>query len=179
MKPIPLIALSFLLLAACRKTEKTPPDLSDGTSSTDKALLAAVFSTEPKGPAKAIKEVKSSAKPGDEVVLTGRIMGNLKPFVDGRAAFMVADPSILTACSDHPGDECATPWDACCDSPEDKKKAIATIQIVDSDGRVLKQSVEGSGGLAPLDSVTVRGTVAKGSEGDVLIVNATAIRATK
>ncbi len=103
-------------------------------------------------------------------------MGNVKPFVEGRAAFILADPSLITACSDNPGDECDTPWDACCDTSEDKKKAIATIQIVNTDGRVLKQGIEGTGGLVNLATVTVSGKVAEGSAGDVLIVNANALR---
>ena len=174
MKPIHLLSATVLLLAACRETQTTATP-SSNASSAEKALLETVLRTAPKGEAKAIKEVKATAKPGDEVTLTGRIMGNIKPFVEGRAAFIVADPSIITACSDKPGDECETPWDACCDTPEDKRKAIATIQIVNPEGRVLKQGIEGRGGLAKLATVTVSGKVAEGSSGDVLIVNATAI----
>jgi hypothetical protein len=86
---------------------------------------------------------------------------------------------VLTACSDTPGDECETPWDNCCDSPEDKKRGTATIQIVDADGRVLKEPVEGVGGLANLATITVTGTVADGSSADLLIINAKAIRTGK
>ncbi len=103
----------------------------------------------PAGAPKAI-----AAKPGDEITLSGRIMGNATP-----------------------GDDCETPWDSCCDSPEDKKRGIATIQIVDAGGRVLKEPVEGVGGLEKLATVTVTGKVAKGSSPDLLMVNATAIRA--
>jgi len=174
MKPIHLLSATILLLAACKES-KTTAIPSNNASSENKALLETVLGTAPKGEAMAIKDVKANAKPGDEVTLTGRIMGNVKPFVEGRAAFILADPSIITACSDNPGDGCKTPWDACCDTPEDKKKAIATIQIVNPDGRVLKQGLEGTGGLAKLATVTVSGKVADGSEGDVLIVNATAI----
>jgi hypothetical protein len=176
MKPIHLLSATILLLAACKETQTTATPSGDA-SSADKALIETVLKTAPKGEAKPIKDVKATARPGDEVTLTGRIMGNVKPFVEGRAAFIVADSSIITACSDKPGDECETPWDACCDSPEDKKKAIATIQIVNAEGRVLKQGVEGTGGLANLATVNVSGQVADGSGGDVLIVNANAIRA--
>lgn len=86
---------------------------------------------------------------------------------------------LITACSDKPGDACETPWDACRDIPEDKKKAIATIQIVNAEGRVLKQGLEGTGGIANLATLIVSGEVAEGSAGDVLIVNATAIRTVK
>ena len=82
---------------------------------------------------------------------------------------------MLTACNEVPGDECESPWDACCDSPEDKKRATATIQIVDANGRVLKEPIEGVGGLQNLSKVTVTGKVAEGSSADLLIVNASAI----
>jgi hypothetical protein len=96
-------------------------------------------------------------------------------FVDGRAAFILGDPDVLTACNEVPGDECETPWDVCCESPEDKKRATATIQIVGADGRVLKEPLEGVGGLKNLAKVTVSGKVAEGSSADLLIINATAI----
>jgi hypothetical protein len=176
MKPIHLLSATVLFLAACKESQPTANTSPGESPSAEKTLMEQVLKTAPQGEAKAIKEVKASAKPGDEVTLTGRIMGNVKPFVEGRAAFMLADPSLITACSDNPGDECETPWDACCDSPEDKKKAIATIQIVNAEGRVLKQGIEGTGGLANLATVTVSGKVADGSAGDVLIVNATALR---
>ena len=179
MKPIHLLSATVLFLAACKESQPAASAASGETSSADKALMEQVLNTTPQGEAKAIKDVKASAKPGDEVTLTGRIMGNVKPFVEGRAAFILADPSLITACSDKSGDKCETPWDSCCDSSEDKKKAIATIQIVNADGRVLKQGIEGNGGLANLATVTVNGKVAEGSAGDVLIVNATAINAGK
>jgi len=175
MKPIHLLTATVLLVVACKESPKTSNAATGEASSADRKLLETVLNTAPQGEAKAIGETKTTAKPGDEVTLTGRIMGNVKPFVEGRAAFILADPTIITACSDNPGDECSTPWDACCDSPEDKKKAIATIQIVNADGRVLKQGVDGTGGLANLATVTVSGKVADGSGGDVLIVNASAI----
>ena len=106
-------------------------------------------------------------------------MGNEKPFVDGRSAFILGDPEVLTPCNEDPADKCKTPWDACCDSPEDKKRGIATIQIVGADGRVLKEPVEGVGGLENLATVTVTGKVADGSSADALIINAQAVRSSK
>ena len=84
---------------------------------------------------------------------------------------------MLTPCNEDPADKCTTPWDNCCDSPEDKKRGIATIQVVGADGRVLKEAVEGIGGLKNLATVTVTGKVAEGSSSDLLIVSAVAIRA--
>lgn len=175
MKPIRLLALPlFLLLATCKPAAEAP---GAGAVAAPAGVLGRVVGTAPSGEARSIGEVKASAKPGEEVTLKGRVMGNLKPFVDGRAAFILADPAVIAACSDNPSDQCETPWDSCCHTPEEKKKAIVTIQVVGDDGRVLKQGIEGVGGVAKLATLTVTGKVAEGSQGDTLIINATAIQA--
>ncbi len=171
-----LCIVPLIFLAACKeKPANTPATPVVETS----AALSAVFATPPAAESQAIHLVRSTAKAGDEITVSGRIMGHAQPFVEGRAAFILGDPAVLTACSDTPGDNCETPWDTCCDSPEDKKRGIATIQIVGGDGRVLKESLEGMGGLQKLATVTVTGKVADGSSADLLIVNAHAIQAGK
>ena len=172
-RPICLLIASALLFVSCG--EKSPQSTADVSVNKPSPALAAVFAASPTGEAKSIVAIRSTAKPGDEITVSGRIMGAVKPFVNGRAAFILGDPEVLTACNEVPGDECETPWDACCDSPEDKKRATATIQIVDTDGRVLKEPIEGVGGLQNLSRVTVSGKVAEGSSSDLLIVNASAI----
>jgi hypothetical protein len=168
-----LLLASAVLLVSCDK--KSAPPAADVSTSEPSPALAAVLATSPAGEAKSIVAIRSTAKPGDEITVSGQIMGSKKPFVDGRAAFILGDPDVLTPCNEVPGDECETPWDACCDSPEDKKRATATIQIVGVDGRVLKEPIEGVGGLKNLAKVTVSGKVAEGSSADLLIVNASAL----
>ncbi len=167
-----LIASAVLLVSCGEKSSQATVEVSVSEPS---PALAAVLAAPPTGQAKSIVVVRSTAKPGDEITVSGRIMGAVKPFVDGRAAFILGDPEVLTACNEVPGDECETPWDACCDSPEDKKRATATIQVVGADGRVLKEPIEGVGGLQNLAKVTVTGKVAEGSSADLLILNASAI----
>jgi hypothetical protein len=170
------LILSAAFFASCEKKETaatTPAVVAPS------AALSAVLATPPTGEAKPIHLIRTTAKPGDEITVSGKIMGNEKPFVDGRSAFILGDTEVLTACNEDPADKCSTPWDVCCDSPEDKKRGIATIQVVGADGRVLKESLEGVGGLAKLAAVTVSGKVAEGSSPDLLIVTATAIRAGK
>lgn len=176
MNPVRLLFAILLLLPACRKTPTPSAPAHVELPPGHREVLDAVFNTIPEGEVKAIQEVKQTARPGDKVTFSGRIMGNAEPFVQGRAAFILADPSILTACSDKPGDLCETPWDTCCDTPKDKLRAIATIQIVDAADQIIKQGLEGTAGLAKLSEVTVSGTVAPGSAGDVLIIHASAIQ---
>lgn len=174
MKTTCILIASIAFLASCKeKTATTMTAPAKGPS----AALSAVLAAPPQGEPKAIAALRSTAKPGDEITLSGKIMGNAKPFVDGRAVFILGDPDVLTACNETPGDNCETPWDCCCDSPEDKKRGTATIQVVGADGRVLKEPVEGVGGLKNLATVTVTGKVAEGSSAELMLVNATAIRA--
>jgi hypothetical protein len=169
-----LLIASTILLASCGKQEtQTTAEVSVSAPS---PALAAVLAASPTGEATSIAAIRSTAKPGDEITISGKIMGSAEPFVDGRAAFILGDPTVLTPCNENPDDQCATPWDNCCDSKEDKKRGTATIQILDADGRVLKESAEGVGGLEKLSKITVTGQVAGGSSQEMLIVNATAIR---
>ena len=171
-----IIIASVCLLASCKEQSRQTTAQATVKSS---AALSEVLAKTPAANPQAIHTIRKSAKPGDEITLSGRIMGNDKPFVDGRAVFILGDPELLTPCNELPGDTCETPWDVCCETPEDKKAGTATIQIVGSDGRVLKEGIEGVGGLVTLAHVTVTGTVAEGSSADLLLVNASAIRAGK
>ena len=176
MKTVFVALATAALLASCEnKDVSTTAPPASGPS----AALSAVLAAAPTGEPKPIHLIRTTAKPGDEITVSGKIMGNEKPFVDGRSAFILGDPAVLTACNADPADKCTTPWDVCCESPEDKKRGIATIQITGADGRVLKESVEGVSGLINLATVTVSGKVAEGSSVDVLIINAQAIRSGK
>ncbi len=172
-----ILAIAAALLVSCKEKEAasaTPP-----AAASPSAELSKVLATEPKGEAAAIHTARTSAKPGDEITISGKIMGSDSPFVSGRAAFILGDPELLTPCNEIPGDKCDTPWDVCCEPSDEKKAGIATIQIVGADGRVLKEGLEGAGGLEKLAAVTVTGKVAEGSTADALVVNATAIKAGK
>jgi len=175
MKPIHIAIAATCLLASCGKNEtaelSNPAEIAAPSSELQSVLAAA-----PSGEARDIHLVRKTVKPGDEITIGGKIMGNEKPFIDGRAAFTLGDPTILTSCDEVPGDSCETPWDNCCDSKEQKLEGLATVQIVDSNGRVLKEGLEGVGGLANLAKVTVSGRVAEGSSPESLVVNATAIK---
>ena len=174
---IHLAPLCALLLAGCGDPESAAAPAAGGAQ--DTSSLDAVCVAEAPSGARAIHTARTAAKPGDELVLSGLVMGTAEPFVAGRAAFVLGDPEKLTPCNQRPDDECETPWDACCDSKEDKMAGTATIQVLGADGRVLKQGIEGVGGLGKLSKVVVKGTVAEGSSADALVLNATAIHVTK
>ena len=176
MKTIVALA-ALLVLASCESKKEAVANAT--AAQPPSAELSKILGTAPSGTPQAIHKVRGTAKPGETITLSGKIMGSVSPFVAGRAAFILGDPEILTPCNEMPGDNCETPWDACCDTPEEKKQGIATIQVVDAQGRALKEPLEGVGGLEKLAKVTITGTVAKESSADVLLVNATAIQAGK
>ncbi|MCH7229081.1 hypothetical protein [Haloferula sp. A504] len=174
MKKMKYTAL-FLAAFAAASCEKSSTVDVDPPETGPSAALTAVIEAAPDGEASPIHMARQTIQPGDKVTVSGQVMGNEHPFVEGRAAFILGDPAVLTPCNEKPDDGCETPWDACCDTPEDKKRGTATIQIVDADGRVLKESIEGVGGIGNLAKLIVSGTVAEGSSTDALVINASAI----
>ncbi len=165
-------ALAVFALNSCKESETTATNLT----TTPAADFGKYFTEEELADAQDIHIARTSVKPGDEITLKGEAMGRGKVFVDGRASFILGDPTKLTTCDKIPGDSCETPWDACCDSSELKRVGIASIQIVDEDGRVLDGDLKGQNGLKELSQVTVTGTVAENSTEENLVVNATKIR---
>ncbi len=170
-----ILTALFISLTSC---EKPKPETAAEATAPAVAIDSWFTNTAPANPS-AIQLVRQSAKPGDTITLTGKIIGREKPFVDDRAAFILGDATVLTPCNEIPGDACTTPWDVCCESAEDKLANTATIQLVDEKGRVLKQGLKGVQGLTELSELTLVGTVAPSSSPEALIVNATAIHITR
>ena len=175
MKTIYLLTLAFAAFAAtsCEKTETAAVE----TTTPDPAFEA-YFTDETIADAKPIHVARTTAAPGDEIALSGRIMGREKVFVDGRASFILGDPEKLTPCNERPGDKCETPWDACCDN-EMKPVGLASIQILGEDGRVLSGTLKGTKGIRELSTVTVSGTVDQSSTEENLVINAAKIHVEK
>lgn len=127
--------------------------------------------------ARGVKDVKASAKEGDEVVIRGRIGGSRAPFVDGRAMMTLVDLDGVTSCAamEMGGDGCETPWDYCCEPAEVLVPHTATVQVVGPDARPLAVDIRKLEGLEPLKVVVVKGVVGPRPDPAVLIVNATGI----
>jgi hypothetical protein len=173
MKPTYLILAASCLLSSCKEEAASVTTRSNHKPS---ETLQTVLAAKPRGDPQPIHIARTTARPGAEITLSGRIFGSANPFVKQRAVFTLGDPTLLTACNEMPGDTCKTPWDACCDSKEDKKVALATVQIIGDDGRILKEDLEGLSGLGKLKYLTVSGKVAENSTADSLIINASAIQ---
>ena len=123
------LAAVVALAAGCGPTAGTPntPKTAEraaavqGPSAEGKKLMLA---DEPAG-AKGVIDIRKAAKDGDEVVVAGQVGGSTKPFTEGRAAFVIVDPSLK------PSDGCDSPWDFCEYPNKDVKAARLSVKFVD------------------------------------------------
>jgi hypothetical protein len=122
---------------------------------------------EPTG-AKEVIAVRSDAADGDQVVVVGRIGGDVNPWVEGRAAFSLVDNSIR-ACSDIPGDACPTPWDYCCETDKLKTGKIL-VKFMDGGGQLIASDARGLLGVGELDTVVIEGKVQKSEDGNAVLL---------
>jgi hypothetical protein len=170
MKLTSILACGLIFgLVSCseKPTEQTPETTQQEASGLQNLLL----DTAPEG-AVTINALRTSAKVGDSVAFSGKLIGGDPVLIDSRAIMTLGDPAKLTSC-DLMGedDHCQTPWDVCCDDSDDIKQNIVTVQAVDADGRPLKEGFRGLGGIEELSQVVVLGTVAEGSSDENMIVN--------
>jgi hypothetical protein len=136
--------------------------------------FAEVFlETAPEGAIPVI-EARGKATPGETMTVTGKVAGVMNPFTEGFASVVLADEKMET-CDLIPGDQCVTPWDACCAAPEDVKSQRMTIQILGDDGMPVAESLKGVRGLKEMDSLVVTGTVNENSNAGNLILDVTGL----
>ncbi|MSR63369.1 MAG: hypothetical protein EXS08_13080 [Planctomycetes bacterium] len=153
-------SLVLVLLSACggSSAPATPP------SDVPERLYLASAPPSPQ----AVGMVVAAAKDGDEIVVTGRVGGAQKVFVDGYAAFTIIDAAI-PACGEGKMDECKTPWDYCCNAPEVLAKNGLSVELM-ADGQPLRANARGFHGLDHLSTVVVTGKVARDSAGNVRVL---------
>ncbi len=165
------LTTGLLLTSACKKDEAAPAAVAQ-TSATP--LPSSLFVNEAPPNARAVGELKADAQATGEVVVFGRIGGRAEPFVDGMAAFILADRS-MKQCNELHGDTCKKPWDYCCEPRESLAAKTATIQIVDAHGTPLRTAAQGQHGLTPMAEVTIAGTILPRPDTSVLVINASKI----
>jgi hypothetical protein len=161
------VGLALGLAVGCNEATK-PADKSTAApvSEADKAKY--LLAEEPAG-AKAVLAARQEAKDGDDVVIVGRIGGEAKPWVEGKAAFWIVDAS-LKSCKDNPGDKCETPWDYCCEPKEQLRQAMATVKIVDEQGKTVAADARQLLGVKELQTVVVRGQAKRDENGNLTVL---------
>lgn len=108
--------------------------------------------------------VRKSAKDGDEVVVVGRVGGSAKPFVDGRAMFLLVDPSLK------PTVECDCPWDYCEYDPKEVAAARLGVKFVGADGKTIRHGAREMFGIKELSTVVVTGKLSRDEKDNVTVL---------
>ena len=133
-----------------------------------------IASAQPTGEAQDVVTARKTAKDGEPITLRGTVAGSADPLADNRAMLTLLDSSIKT-CNELPDDSCKTPWDACCEPANVLAASTASVQVTGADGKPLKTTLEGVGGIKPLSKLVVAGTARKPADGETLQVDATQI----
>lgn len=133
-----------------------------------------IATTQPAGNVQDVAAARKSVKDGDPILLRGKVAGSVDPLADNRAILTLLDTGVQT-CDTMPGDTCKTPWDACCEPSDVLAASSATVQVNGPDGKPLKATLEGAGGIQPLKQLVVSGVAKKPAGSDTLVVEASEI----
>jgi hypothetical protein len=120
-----------------------------------------VLNAEPGG-ALDVLDVRENAKDGQQVVVLGRIGGGIKPWFDGRAAFLVTDERVQGCEDGHCGAECA----ACA---RELAEASTMVKFLDANQKVVTVDARELLGLKEQQVVVVRGTANRDASGNLSI----------
>jgi len=119
--------------------------------------------TEPAG-VKGVIAIRKEAKDGDEVIVAGQVGGSTKPFTEGRAGFLIVDPSLK------PTAECESPWDFCEYPTKEVAAARLSVKFVDADGKTIGTGARELFGIAELSQVVVKGKVHRDDKDNIVVV---------
>lgn len=153
----------FCCFAGCDSNGKSDPSTENTTVSTsvNKTYL---LTEEPESPMP-VGQARQATTDQQDVTIIGNIGGSTKPFIDGIAAFTIVDTAIQS-CAEEEG--CPTPWDYCC-TQDQVKNNIATIKIVDPQGKPVTQSAKELLGVSELNTVIVQGTAERDEQGNLTV----------
>jgi hypothetical protein len=126
-----------------------------------------LLATEP-ADAKGVIQLREQSKDGDAIVVVGRVGGSKEPYVKGRAAFTIVDPSYQSC--DERGESCETPWDYCHATKDEMTRATALVKVVDAQGKTLAHDVQDLLGIKPLQTVVVQGRAKRDDNGNLTVL---------
>lgn len=162
------LATAVTLAAGCGPNGD--PTSGTGNRPKVKADLAAqtegkqyLLASEPAG-IKGVIDLRKNAKDGDEVVVAGQVGGSTKPFTEGRASFLIVDPSLKYTKG------CDTPWDFCELPKKEVAAARLSVKFVDQGGKTLQAGARELFGIKELSCVVVKGKFSRDDKDNVVVV---------
>ena len=139
---------------------------ADSSATAQPTVSATEFqlTSEPAG-ALEVLDAKGQAKDGEAIIVVGRLGGGVKPWIDGRAAFLLVDTRILPSCNEN--DDCE---DGCPDCAKEMTGASTMVKFLGEDGKVLPIDARDLLGLKEEQTVVIQGLVSRDKTGNVSII---------
>lgn len=151
------VALLAVVSTGCGRSSSAAPTASIPQG--QQYLLTA----EPTG-AVGVLQAKENATDGEQLLLVGRIGGGQKPWIDGRAAFLLVDDGVApTAAEAHCEDGCA-------ECALALAEATTLVKFVDDKGKVKPTDARELLGVENFQTVVVRGVAARDKAGNLSVV---------
>lgn len=155
------IACSLTVLTGCGSSSNA--SMSPATQASDIDGAQFLLSEEPAG-ARGVIEARESAKDGEALVLVGRIGGAANPWIEGRAAFTLLDPSMLVVDQSEGMEEGQLCTGDCCAA--ELKECTTLVKIVDAGGELVPVDARELLGLHESDMVVVKGSAKRDESGN-------------
>lgn len=126
-----------------------------------------VLAEEPDG-AMGVIETRKTAANGDPVIVVGRIGGAKDPWIEGRAAFMLLDASMVVVAEGTESNEGEICMDECC--AIERAGSTTLVKIIDDDGKILGVDARQLLGVQADDMVVVSGKASKDDMGNFVVL---------
>ncbi len=110
-----------------------------------------------------VMDFRDEAKDGQRVIVLGRVGGGVKPWIDGRAAFLLVDERVSASCDE---DQCEAD---CVQCAQQLAAATTLVKFVDEQGKVLPVDARALLGLKEQQTVVIRGIASRDKAGNVSI----------
>lgn len=126
-----------------------------------------VLADEPDG-AIGVIEARKTAANGDPVIIVGRIGGATNPWIEGRAAFMLLDASMVIVADGTESADGEICMDECCAT--ERAGSTTLVKVVDDGGKVLAVDARQLLGVHADDMVVVSGKASKDDAGNFVVL---------
>ena len=121
------------------------------------------LASEPDG-ATDVVALREASQNDEAVVVVGRIGGGVKPWVEGRAAFVLADASFQPSCQDEACEE------GCPHCAEEAADCTVLVKFMDGAGGVLPVDARELLGVQDQDMVVVQGRTKRDESGNLSVL---------
>lgn len=169
MRFVSIVALSTLLASAlvgCGSASNSELESSTITPvSVDGSKY--VLADEPDG-AIGVIEARKTAANGDAVIVVGRIGGSNNPWIEGRAAFMLLDASMVIVADGTESTDGEICMDECCAT--ERAGSTTLVKVVDDGDKVLSVDARELLGVHVDDMVVVSGKASKDGAGNFVVL---------